>query len=281
MDEELSLTGASIDADDNAGNFSYIVFGYEVGDETSTPHLQGYCELHRKLRMRGVAALPGFSRARLAVRNGTAAQAATYCKKEGIFFDGGRISQGQGHRSDLDEIREMIVAGSTDVQLAEANFPQWVIHRRSFEAYRNLITDPRNWETKVYVLVGDTGTGKSRVVHSASNNLWCASDCEGRWFDGYCGQEDVLFDDFDGVGATIAVFLKLCDRYPMQVPIKGGFVNWRPRRIFFTSNTAAENWFPSASVVQFAAFRRRVTKYFQVDRSLIFDNNGQIPEFFN
>lgn len=66
---------------------------------------------------------------------------------------------------------------------------------------------------------------------------WTAPDCSGQWFDGYEGHESVIFDDTDPTSFIMrATFLKLFDRYPMSVPIKGGFVEWHPRRAFITSN---------------------------------------------
>jgi len=196
------------------------------------------------------------------------------------FFDGGSISKGQGSRSDLQEIKELIALGATEEKLAAEHFSQWVYHRKAFAAYRSLLQIKRSWVTKVYVLVGKPGTGKSRVCHSASDDLWVATDCTGRWFDGYQGQKDVLFDDFDGTDAQLGTFLKLCDRYAMDVPVKGGFVNWKPERIFFTSNVQVETWWAGASSDQFGAFKRRVTKLIIQDDTLIFDDHGKIPDYF-
>lgn len=45
----------------------------------------------------------------------------------------------------------------------------------------------------------------------------------------------MLLDDYRG-GAQDSMILKLLDIYPLQVPVKGGFVDWSPDRIFITSN---------------------------------------------
>jgi len=278
--EVQTLTDAALKADERSGDCSYIIFGREVGQERGTPHLQGYVEFTKKKRRLGVTRWPGLRRARVSIRRSTAHEASEYCKKEGSYTVGGTISEGQGSRTDLQDIKAMILNGSDDLEIANSNFSQWLYHRNSFNAYRLLVQERRNWVTKVYVLVGLPGTGKSRVCHASSRDLWVATDCSGSWFDGYQGQEDVLFDDFDGAGAVIGLFLKLCDRYSMQVPVKGGFVNWKPKRIFFTSNVQPELWFPTAKVEQFAAFRRRVTKLFLIDEPLEFDDEGNIPLFF-
>lgn len=267
--------------EDAAGHLTYIVIGFESGD-CGTPHLQMYVEFGVNVRRSVVKATFG-ERIHAEVRKGSGEQAAAYCMKELGFVEHGRLFQpNAGRRTDLEGIRKLILKGRTELQIADAHFNQWCIYRRSFSAYRGLNTVQRRFTTRNYVLVGRTGTGKSRLVHSISPSLWVASDCTGRWFDGFSGQEDVLFDDFDGVGANIAVFLKLMDRYPMQVPIKGGFAEWNPKRIFFTSNTQIEQWFPLATPPQFDAFKRRVTGMFLCDVPLQFNANGRPsePRFF-
>jgi hypothetical protein len=78
-------------------------------------------------------------------------------------------------------------------------------------------------------------------------SLWTSpTQREGNeWFDGYEGQKLVLFDDFDKGQISFRLLLRLLDRYPMQVPIKGGFVEWCPRVIYITSNLGPARWYPS------------------------------------
>jgi hypothetical protein len=87
-----------------------------------------------------------------------------------------------------------------------------------------------------------------------------------RWFDGYSGQLTVIFDDFDGKQVEFRFLLRLLDKYPMQVPVKGGFVNWVPRFVFITSNAYPDEWYPEVPVRDMEALKRRIefTHHFSV-----------------
>lgn len=101
------------------------------------------------------------------------------------------------------------------------------------------------------------------------------------WFDGYEGQENVLFDDFHGGVFKLPYLLKLLDRYPMRVPVKGGFVQWKPRRIFITSNIDPDLWFSNANREHVAALNRRFTEtfYFSTLNGIVFEpDNVEVDE---
>lgn len=49
------------------------------------------------------------------------------------------------------------------------------------------------------------------------------------WYDA------VVFDDFRADVCELHYLLQLLDGYPLDVPIKGGFVAWRPKRIYITA----------------------------------------------
>ncbi len=239
---------------------TYLVFGRETS-ESGTRHLQGYCEFKLRRRLRQAKALLG-DRAHLEISRGTPEQASAYCQKDLDFESFGTLAIGkstQGTRSDLDEIRDLIHDGIEEEKLAEEHFSTWVIHRRAFREYRSLRSMPRNSPTEVYVFWGDTGTGKTQKVYGLEEDLWVAPDNQLNWFDGYSGQEAALFDDFVGCkNAKYGLLLRLLDRYPMQVPVKGGFTNWRPARVYITSNLPPEGWFFGVSELQRAALRRRL-----------------------
>lgn len=85
---------------------------------------------------------------------------------------------------------------------------------------------------------GATGTGKTRtaveIAEQSGHTWWISNDPELKWFDGYCGQDYAIIDDFRRQGIRYNHVLRLTDRYPYQVQIKGGFTTWCPKVIIFT-----------------------------------------------
>lgn len=86
---------------------------------------------------------------------------------------------------------------------------------------------------------GETGTGKTRtaieLAEEAGCSYWLSHGEKLQWFDGYTGQEYAIIDDFRRNMCTFNFFLRLTDRYTLQVPVKGGFTNWIPKVIIITS----------------------------------------------
>jgi len=99
------------------------------------------------------------------------------------------------------------------------------------------IQSSRDWETQVYWLWGPTGSGKTRWVYETCDRTdLYVKDGTNKWFCGYTGQRNVLFDDFrPSQEIPFSRLLRLLDRYSMQVETKGGTVNFNPHRIFITS----------------------------------------------
>ena len=241
-----------------AEQVQYIIWGKEIAPGTGTPHLQGYLELTSKKTIRGLKKLIGVSTVHLEIAKGSLEQNQTYCKKDGQWKEFGSPMK-QGSRSDLDSIKDEIKAGATEAEVAEKYFSRWVVYRRSFSAYRELQLGKRDWKTIVVLLVGPTGVGKTRFVFDQCMDrdiyVWGGD----RWFDGYCGQEIALIDDFEGSGLEYKFLLRLLDRYPMQVPIKGGFVNWAPKKVYITSNELPDVWRWNPPQYDVAALKRRIT----------------------
>lgn len=246
----------------------YITVGEEKGEE-GTPHLQGYCELSGARTLawckRAIS-----SRAHFEPRRGTSTEAATYCQKDGKWWEKGTRSQPRGAagRVDLDQIRQLIDEGKSQLYIAENHFAQWVQYRRSFNAYEQLRrAQRRKWKTFVNVIWGGTGLGKTRFVYQQhrDEDVWVYPG-KG-WFDGYCGQPVVLFDDYRG-DLDISTMLQVCDRYPMDVPIKGGHVNWCPRRIYITSNVMPALWYDNLDGESRAALFRRLDRIDAVNEAI-------------
>lgn len=236
---------------------AYLVCGKELGEQ-GTPHLQGYIELNSRRGMRHLKGLLG-RRVHVEIARGSLQSNQDYCKKEGDYFESGTPIPSQGTRTDLLSVKEDLDAGMQEDAIAEKHFSAWVRYSQSFQKYRALKSaKDRSWKTKVFVLWGETGTGKTRYVYDQigdNQRIWVPGDYE--WFDGYTGQEIVLFDDFRGE-YPIQFLLKLLDRYPMSVKIKGSFTKWCPKKIYITSNVSPEDWYLNIDQRTRAALLRRI-----------------------
>lgn len=246
-----------LEEEEKGETFTYLVWGKEIGT-SGTPHFQGYVEFKVRKRLSGCKRyLPT---AHWEVRRGSPEQASAYCKKDGNYQETGVISKGQGHRADLADIQQKLNDNVPLVSIANDYFSQFIQYHRSFEKYVSLNSTKRNWVTEVYIYWGDANSGKTRKVFDMEGDLWIAPDNSLNWFDGYAGQESVLFDDFIQIpDKKLDMFLKLLDRYPMSVPVKGGFVNWAPKKIFFTSNIPWSGWTQNIALESMEAISRRLT----------------------
>lgn len=240
---------------------TYLVYGREVG-ESGTPHLQGYLETPRHIPFSRARRILG-GRAHLEVRRGTAREAIQYCQKDGDFYQFGvpTLAENQGQRTDLDDIKHQIDDGTPEIEIAQRYFSRWLIHRRGFREYRNLTNGVGlRLDVQVCLLWGKSGTGKTRYCYERDPDLFRCPDPDTlQWWDGYQGEETILIDDYRGKGPESFV-LALLDVYPLQLPIKGGFVPLRAKTIFITTNlqpSQLHNWENEASR---EAFKRRVHK---------------------
>lgn len=139
----------------------YGIFGIESGD-SGTPHLQGFVIFSTNQRFNAVKQLIG-DRAHLELARGTSVQARDYCKKDGVFTEGGVFPASAGKRSDLDAYFEWSDAFCRDngrspdtPEVAKAHpkiavkFPRATkISRLRFEQVSTIVGDPRPWQSSL------------------------------------------------------------------------------------------------------------------------------------
>lgn len=158
-------------------------------------------------------------------------------------------------KEQLLEVQEKIKNGASDQDIAENYFDLWVKYNVSFSKYRLMHSVNRNWQTEVIVIVGPTGTGKSRWAMETFPNAYWKPRSD--WWDGYHGHEVVILDEFYG-WIQYDLLLRLCDRYPLLVQIKGGTVSFVAKKIIITSNKVHTQWYKEAYI---PAFERRVKEW--------------------
>lgn len=252
----------------------YLVLGLEQCPNTGKKHIQGYLCLKSRARVTGVKKMIGTSTVHLESMKGSPLQASDYCKKTGTYQEFGVLPLGvrggsQQHTALL-EVKESIDSGRSLNELWEDHFVVMVRSHRSLEQYRLLQQhNTQRIIPKVEVLYGEPGTGKTRYVHLMAEvfyeqSLWAYTS--GDWFDGYGGQRVALFDDYYG-SISFGLFLRILDRYPVKVPVKGGFVAWNPERIYITSNKRPHFWYDNITLTQYEALERRFTKVYEINEN--------------
>lgn len=238
-------------------------------EEEGHKHWQGYAEFPR--RKLGSAILNGLAKwgikAHVEPAAGTAAQNVTYCTKEEtsvqpeLRFTAGEAKQdGQGSRTDLSAMVEAIKAGATDKDLLELDTRNFMVHHKAFAMVRQILAPKRTEPSKLIFIYGPTGTFKTRTAMTLEPEVveWDA----GRFILGYTGsKESVLFDDFEWEKMNPKFFLRLVDRYPMDIGTKGGSMCWAPKVIVFTSNDDPTSWWPDAPAATRDAIRRRMEEF--------------------
>ena len=239
-------------------NAKYIVYQKEVG-ENGTEHFQGYLYLKCVARLSALKKLN--SRAHWEQRRGSHDQARAYCIKEDSRVDGPwelGVEPKQGKRNDIHEM----VQACRDlkkplIEIVEEHPVAYVKYHKAVDKIRAMCIPERSWETEVFWFYGPTGTGKSRLAFEMCENPY-VKPMGTKWFDGYLGQEDVIFDDLRGDTFKMHELLRLFDRYQMQVEYKGGMVQWCPKRIFVTTPFTPQQMFAAQSDDRIDQLLRRI-----------------------
>lgn len=217
----------------------YLIYGFEEAPTTGTPHLQCYVHFPNA---------KSFDRVRSLLRGATgdngihieraiadALANITYCSKGGNFVELGDRPQ-QGKRTDLDAVVRDIVDGHSLTAVAESHPTQFIKFHGGITKLINLSQKNRdsNVQPIVVWLWGASGTGKTRFVNQWSDVYW--KDPTTKWWDGYENQSIICLDDFrPHINLPFTYLLRLLDRYPLKLEVKGGYTNIQNPVIIITA----------------------------------------------
>lgn len=269
----------------------YTKFQLEKGDE-GTPHLQGVLLLRDKFTCSWVSKMHPKCGYWQPVKS--LDDALAYVSKEVSRIAGpweaGTVPQGQGHRTDLDEVKAIIDSGATMQQVFERSFSNAVRYTRGLSTYHSMVNSQhvRKWQTKCYAYCGDAGTGKTEAakIESAAWGggvywLTLESGAFGKvWWDGYEGQENVIVDEFQ-CQLKLSDFKRLVDSSPYRLPIKGGTTQFLAKRIWFISNEPLDLWYYRAARPgpHRNAFMRRIHVHTRFDDKFLGFANYELFKF--
>lgn len=248
---------------------TYHVFQIEKG-KSGTVHFQGYIIFEVRKRFDTVKTLfkeiGASPHLEPRAKNSSPAAAAAYCKDPskrdpghaGFLFEKGTVPEdlavGAGTRTDLIEIRNLIIEGkSPTVLLADdryfsAVFRMW----KSFDRLHGIVQRnncTRRKAPAVLALFGASRCGKSDVLSRLGNQAaiyYLPVGSSGTtWFDDYdpAIHDTLAINEFTGAMMPLGEFLRFFDGTPLTVNTKGGQVPFLFKKIIITANQHPRQWY--------------------------------------
>jgi len=229
----------------------YYCHGTELCPTTGTEHLQMFFIFKHDQSLQNLIRLfsiwlnfPNTLAFKIADNNNQAC--IDYCQKDGTDFEfHGREPRGKGARSDLIAVVDIISAGGSMNDIAFKCPIQFIKAGAGIQRWVAAISAPRDFKTEVYWLHGPTGSGKSKWAMATSdrNDLYLKAGSN-KWWDGYTNQKNVIMDDFrPSKEIPFEFLLRLLDRHPVMVEVKGASIQFAPERIFITTpHPPQETW---------------------------------------
>lgn len=277
----------------------YFVYGLEIG-AGETPHVQAYfhfpsgkttAAVHKWITR--TTQIP--SRWALFYARGSPKQNKFYCQKGdqpkeewfkfkekgptyGLNYRGEEFGTlpHQGQSSGIFEV-VTAVQGGADLNTVANDYPELFIkHGRGIQHWYDTCPQPRHQQTIGYWITGPSGVGKSHWARNcvSRSSIYFKSD-NTKWWNGYdpLQHSTVVWNDFRFTSdIPFAFLLQLLDADPIKVQTKGGYVEFRARRIIFTSTITAEKVFeniPFQVEGSFFQLKRRLISLEFSARSLI------------
>lgn len=259
-------------------NYEYYTIGLEVCPDTGRKHLQGYIYFHHPRPFSAVLSDLG-THLHLENAKGTPQQNISYCQKGNDYIENGRQPV-QGKRNDLIDYKDAILSGASESDLINDHTECLAKYDRFYKRVRNVVLEQeakKMTAPEVIVLVGEPGIGKTRYIYDNEplSDIYKVEVGDGSsgsiWWDGYDGEPVILIDDFHS-NFKLDYMLRLLDRYPMKLNIKGGFTWKCARKIYITSNINPSNWYPNCADIHRRALMRRITNIITMTEEALSDH---------
>lgn len=140
----------------------------------------------------------------------------------------------QGKRNDIEVAKEALNNG--------ANMRDIIINTKSNQviqfAQKHLtyFEKKRQWKPEIKWFYGPTKCSKSHTakIEAGKDAYWQVKTI--KWWDGYDAHENVVIDEFRGDFSTFSDLLRLLDKYPYRIEVKGGYRQFLAKKIWITSN---------------------------------------------
>lgn len=253
-----------------------IGYSKEVG-ESGTPHLQGFICMTKKCGLKKIKALN--NRMHIEVMRGKIKDSEKYCSKQASLSIIGDMPTEKAPKSKVQEqMWDEVKSGSiTEAELLQKYGGHYGRYYKAVGHCLRLAKKPKTYQRierpANAIWFGPAGSGKTWAAEEfaiqAEHSMWKmpVSQLKSNWYDGYNGEDIILYDDFRGSCIQPQEFLNLLDGMK-QFPIKGGFVENKSKYLFFTSPDHPINWWPNwyaKDENNWAQVKRRLDKIYQMD----------------
>jgi len=248
----------------NKTQIRFIAFGKETCPTTLKEHEQVYLYFFNQKTignrsLANIGALFGGG-AHVEPMRGSFMQNEAYCSKEGTLIKLGDEPK-QGARGDIDETAAMILHGDmTSDEVCELNPAFFHQYGRTMDRIQ-MIALRKRFRTEMTEAIwywGKTGVGKShKVFHNYDPKTHYIKDLETEWWDGYCGQEIVIFNEYRNQ-FRFSFLLNLMDKWPLNVKVRNKeSVPFLAKKLFFTSCDKPQDMYGNIDALRFKQFTRR------------------------
>lgn len=215
-------------------HLKYIVIGEHVGEKSKIPHIHALLEFDRAIDFRTIKrAVP---RGNIEPKRGTAQQARKYIVSGGtIIFETGTISH-PGKRDMVSIKADIKKDGKVRVHFDDLTFSQF----KSLVSVVNQVEPVRDFKTISLWFCGRTGVGKSRIARELCEFMYGSEEMyfnstSTKFFSCYDAHESCIIDEFRSDGMRFTDLLRISDRYPCSIEVKGGFRQFLSKILVITS----------------------------------------------
>lgn len=227
-----------------SSDMSFMIYGEEICPHTKKLHYQMYVEFEKRKTLGPLQELFGMGHY-LRASKGNWKSNVKYTSKDGNVTTYGQPYT-QGHNAlALPAARDIFEGKRTWKEVIDDDFQMVHQYKNTMKWYINECRNEikKNWKPKVVVRFGRTGTGKSKWVWDKYPDLYKYVYNNGNWWQGYTGQEIVMFEEFRGQ-LPFGFMLDLLDYYPVQVQQKGGDnVQFVAKKVFICSPVHPREWY--------------------------------------
>jgi len=241
----------------------YAIWQQEQCPTTGVLHMQGFAVFYKRKRFSQLKLI--WPHAHWETQESTDEKCIAYCSKSesrvaGPWELGTRPTR---KRTAEDLVNFLEANPGTSLLEAKKEFNHlYFRYSRNIKEYMGVLQPPRRDDVRVIAAIGPPGIGKtSWCDRHYPDAYWKEPTSE--FFDGYSGHSVIIFDDFHG-NYPFEGFLRILDRYPCRLNIKGAMVACNARTIVITSNTGVAEWYPgvfSKHPVRLDALLRRIHEY--------------------